>query len=98
MGDDQYPRKLAQVVVAELLKAKGIEAVQLSSLEVLEDLLLRYLAELGRQAHKNAEIARRTVCNPLDVVRTLFLDLKQEMARWCVWCRLFHADVIYDPD
>lgn len=98
MGDDQYPRKLAQVVVAELLKAKGIDAVQLSSLEVLEDLLLRYLAELGRQAHKNAEIARRTVCNPLDVVRTLFLDLKQEMARWCVWCRLFHTDVIYDPD
>lgn len=68
---DQYPRKVAQLVAAELLKAKGFEGVQLSSLEVLEDILLRYLKELGRQAHKNAEIARRTVCNPADVILAL---------------------------
>lgn len=68
---DQYPRKVAQLVAAELLKAKGFEGVQLSSLEVLEDILLRYLKELGRQAHKNAEIARRTVCNPADVMLAL---------------------------
>lgn len=68
---DQYPRKVAQLVVAELLKSKGFEGVQLSSLEVLEDILLRYLKELGRQAHKNAEIARRTVCNPADVALAL---------------------------
>lgn len=68
---DQYPRKVAQLVAAELLKAKGLEGVQLSSLEVLEDILIRYLKDLGRQAHKNAEIARRTVCNPADVMLAL---------------------------
>lgn len=66
---EEYPRKIAQIVAAEMLQSKNIEGVQKSSLEVLEDLLLRYLTELGRQSHKNAEIARRTVCNPTDVVR-----------------------------
>lgn len=65
---EEYPRKIAQIVAAEMLQSKNIEGVQKSSLEVLEDLLLRYLTELGRQSHKNAEIARRTVCNPTDVV------------------------------
>jgi histone H3/H4 len=68
---DEYPRKVAQLVAAELLKAKGFEGVQLSSLQVLEDILLRYLKELGRKAHKNAEIARRTACNPADVMLAL---------------------------
>ncbi|KAI8100810.1 hypothetical protein M9434_005200 [Picochlorum sp. BPE23] len=68
---EEYPRKIAQIVAAEMLQSKSIEGVQKSSLEVLEDLLLRYLTELGRQSHKNAEIARRTVCNPTDVMVAL---------------------------
>lgn len=65
---EEYTRKIAQIVAAEMLQSKSIEGVQKSSLEVLEDLLLRYLTELGRQSRKNAEISRRTVCNPTDVV------------------------------
>ena len=72
MGDE-YARKIAQLVVAQILEKKELDGVQKSALEVLEDLLIRYLSELGRQAHENAEISRRTVCNPVDVVRMVGL-------------------------
>jgi len=70
---DEYARKMAQLVVAQMLGNKGIEGVQHSALEVLEDLLIRYINDLGQHIHSNAEVARRTSCNPLDVVRGLVL-------------------------
>lgn len=76
MGDE-YVRKMAQLVVAQMLCNKGIEGVQHSALEVLEDLLIRYINDLGRHVHSNAEIARRTSCNPLDVVRVLVVFARQ---------------------
>ena len=70
---DEYARKMAQLVVAQMLGNKGIEGVQHSALEVLEDLLIRYINDLGQHIHSNAEVARRASCNPLDVVRGLVL-------------------------
>lgn len=66
-----YPRQVARLVAAELLKSKNIEAVQASTLDVLEDLLIRYILELSRQSKQNAEIARRTNINPMDVIIAL---------------------------
>ena len=43
---DAYPRQVARMVAAELLKAKGVDSVQASCLEVLEDMLIRYMAQL----------------------------------------------------
>jgi histone H3/H4 len=59
------------MVAAELLKSKGVDSVQASCLEVLEDMLIRYMRELSRQSKLNAEVARRTNINPLDVLRAL---------------------------
>ncbi len=68
---DAYPRQVARMVAAELLKAKGVDSVQASCLEVLEDMLIRYMRELSRQSKLNAEVARRTSINPVDVVLAL---------------------------
>jgi len=69
--EKDYPRQVARLVVAELLRAKNIDSVQASALDVLEDLLIRYLLELSRQSKQNAEIARRGSINGMDVMVAL---------------------------
>ena len=66
------------MVAAELLKSKGVDSVQASCLEVLEDMLIRYMRELSRQSKLNAEVARRASVNPVDVV----LALQVQGVRW----------------
>lgn len=66
---DDYSRRVAQLVVGQLLQHRGIESVQTSALQVLEDILVRYIAEIGLQIHAVSELGRRTVCNPTNVVR-----------------------------
>lgn len=68
MSQDDYARSAARVASAQLAEASGFDAVQTSSLDVLSDLLLRYIAQLGTASHAYAELANRTDANPLDVV------------------------------
>lgn len=65
---DQYARAAAKVATAQLAEAAGFEAVDRSSLEVLSELLLRYINEIGAASHSYAESAGRTDSNALDVV------------------------------
>ncbi len=69
--EKDYPRQVARLVVAELLRAKNIDSIQASALDVLEDLLIRYMLELSRQSKQNAEIARRGSINGMDVMVAL---------------------------
>ena len=66
---EQYSREIAKVAVAQIAEATGFQAAQGSAVEVLGDLLLRYLSQLGTAAHSNAEQAGRTEVNLNDVVR-----------------------------
>lgn len=68
---EEYSRAIARVVAAQLAELEGFDAVQESSIEVLSELLLRYLSELCRSAHEYAEMAGRTDSNVADVVLAL---------------------------
>jgi transcription initiation factor TFIID subunit 8 len=68
MSDD-YARAAARVAAAQLTEAAGFDSAQRSSLEVLSDLLLRYIQELGSSSHAYAELAGRAESNALDVVK-----------------------------
>jgi histone H3/H4 len=68
MSQDEYARRAARVAAAQLAEAAGFDRVQSSSLDILSDLLLRYIAEVGTASHAYAELANRTDANPLDVV------------------------------
>lgn len=68
MSQDDYARSVARVVTAQLADAMEFDALQVSSLDVLSDLLLRYITEVGTAAHTYAELANRSEANPLDVV------------------------------
>lgn len=69
-----YSRSIAQIVVAQLAEDAGFETAQKSSLDILSDLLLRYIAEIGRSAHAYADCAQRACPNADDVLKGL-LDM-----------------------
>lgn len=66
-----FSRAVAQVAVAQLAEDAGFETAQTSSLDILSDLLLRYIAEIGRSAHSYADCAQRSCPNADDVLKGL---------------------------
>ena len=72
---EEYSRHLARVVVAQTAESTGFEAVQTSALEVLADLLLCYISQLGSASSGYAQQAGRTDTNVNDLVGTDPLSL-----------------------
>jgi transcription initiation factor TFIID subunit 8 len=68
---EEYARAIAKVVAAQLAEADGFESVQESAIEILSDLLLRYISELSIGAHSYAELATRSQINVPDVLMSL---------------------------
>ena len=52
----QYSRSLLRVVIAQLCQQLGWNAIQSSPLELLTDILERYILQLGCQAHRFSEL------------------------------------------
>jgi len=67
---DQYAREAARVVALQLADSAGFDVVQQSCVEILSDLLLRFINEAGAGSHHYAELAGRSETNPVDVVST----------------------------
>eukprot|EP00891_Asterochloris_glomerata_P002166 jgi/Astpho2/2166/fgenesh1_pg.00040_%23_22_t len=65
---EEYSRHLARVVVAQTAESTGFEAVQTSALEVLADLLLCYISQLGSASSGYAQQAGRTDTNVNDLL------------------------------
>ena len=65
---DRYSRQVARIAVAQMAETTGFDGVQESAVEVLADLMLRYVAQLASASHAYAEVAGRTDCNVNDVV------------------------------
>lgn len=65
---DKYSRQVARIAVAQMAETVGFDGVQESAVEVLADLMLRYIAQLASASHSYAEIAGRTDCNINDLV------------------------------
>ena len=67
-SEDKYARSVAKLVAGQLMAAEGLDSAQRSTLEILSDLLVRYIVEVGAQSHMYAELSHRTECSPTDVV------------------------------
>lgn len=65
---EHYSRHVSKIVVSQLAETAGFHAVQESAVDVLADLMLRYIAQLGSASHSYAELAGRTDCNINDLV------------------------------
>ena len=66
---DSYALAAARIAAAALINAAGFDVCQQSCVDVLADLLLKYVREVGAGSHHFAELAGRTETNPVDVVR-----------------------------
>lgn len=66
---DRYSHQIARIAVAQMAETTGFDSVQESAVEVLADLMLRYVAQLASASHSYAEVAGRTDCNVNDLVR-----------------------------
>ena len=65
---DNYAREAAKIAAAQLADSAGFDVAQASCIDILADLLLRYVHEAGASSHHYAELAGRSETNPVDVV------------------------------
>ena len=70
-GARDYARQAARAAALHLADSAGFDLAQQSCVEILADLLLRYVQEVGAGSHAYAELAGRSETNPVDVVRGL---------------------------
>lgn len=68
---DRYAAQAAFVAVAQVAEAAGFDASQSSVLNILAELLLRFINEVGGASHGYAELAGRTEPNALDILLAL---------------------------
>jgi transcription initiation factor TFIID subunit 8 len=64
---EEYTRRIARVAAAQMAELTGFEAAQESSIEVLAELLTKYVQEVCTAAHAHAETAHRTDFNICDL-------------------------------
>ncbi|KXZ48863.1 hypothetical protein GPECTOR_25g448 [Gonium pectorale] len=87
MADD-YSRRVARVVVAQMAELTGFEAAQESAVEILAELVIKYIQELCTAAHSYAETAHRTDFNVCDLnlalcdMGTSMEDLRKYLDSW----------------
>ena len=71
MAAEEYSRRLARVAVAQMAEMAGFTKAQESAIEILSELLLKYVGELCSTAHSYAELANRTEFNVCDLSSAL---------------------------
>ncbi|CAI9109849.1 OLC1v1009760C1 [Oldenlandia corymbosa var. corymbosa] len=62
---------VARVAVAQLLDDAGFQSFQLSALDALADVAVRYICDIGKTANLYANLAGRSQCNLFDVIQGL---------------------------
>ncbi len=70
MAED-FSRHISRVVASQIAEATGFDACQDSAVEILGDLLLRYLSTVCFGSHSYAELAGRSQSNLSDVLLAL---------------------------
>lgn len=68
---EDFSRAIARCAAGQIADAVGFEAVQESAIDMLSELMLRYISEVGAASHSYAELAGRTDTNAFDVVCSL---------------------------
>ncbi|KAF5180189.1 Transcription initiation factor tfiid subunit [Thalictrum thalictroides] len=70
-GSDEYGRAITKIAVAQICESVGFQNFQQSTLDVLSEVTIRYLRDLGKTAHFYANLGGRTDCNAFDVIQGL---------------------------
>ncbi|GAB4828668.1 hypothetical protein Ancab_018334 [Ancistrocladus abbreviatus] len=70
-GSNEFVRAIARIAVAQVCENAGFQSSQQSALEALADVAVRYIREIGRNAHCYANLAGRTESDALDVIQGL---------------------------
>jgi len=70
MAED-FSRAVARVAAAQIAESAGFDACQDSAIEILADLLLRYLTTICASSHSYAELAGRSQSNLADLLLAL---------------------------
>ncbi|XP_043722297.1 transcription initiation factor TFIID subunit 8-like [Telopea speciosissima] len=70
-GGDDFGRAIAKIAVAQICESAGFQGFQQSAVEVLSEIAIRYLRDLGKTAKFYANLAGRTQCNVFDIVQGL---------------------------
>ncbi|KAG2449975.1 hypothetical protein HYH02_000079 [Chlamydomonas schloesseri] len=87
MAED-YSRRVARVVAAQMAELTGFEAAQESAVEILAELLIKYIQEVCTAAHSYAELSHRTDINICDLnlalgdMGTSTDDLRKYLDSW----------------
>ncbi|CAL0318747.1 unnamed protein product [Lupinus luteus] len=71
VGGDDFAQAIAKIAVAQVCENEGFHAFQQSALEVLSDVSARYILNIGKSAHRCANLAGRAECNVFDVIQGL---------------------------
>eukprot|EP00011_Vannellida_sp_DIVA3-517-6-12_P003655 CAMPEP_0114614014 /NCGR_PEP_ID=MMETSP0168-20121206/5430_1 /TAXON_ID=95228 ORGANISM="Vannella sp., Strain DIVA3 517/6/12" /NCGR_SAMPLE_ID=MMETSP0168 /ASSEMBLY_ACC=CAM_ASM_000044 /LENGTH=269 /DNA_ID=CAMNT_0001825039 /DNA_START=54 /DNA_END=863 /DNA_ORIENTATION=+ len=64
---EQFAREICRVAAAQICKGIGYDSAQVSAIEALTDVIVKYLEEVGYNSHMYAELANRTEGNLHDV-------------------------------
>lgn len=70
-GGEDFAQSAAKVAVAQVCEREGFQTFQLSALETLSDVALRYIHNIGKAANCYANLAGRRECNVFDVIQGL---------------------------
>ncbi|KAL5582134.1 hypothetical protein UlMin_014576 [Ulmus minor] len=70
-GGDDFAQAIAKIAVVQICESEGFQAFQLSALQTMSDIAVRYIQSIGKNAHSYANIAGRTECNIFDIIQGL---------------------------
>lgn len=100
---DEHAHRIAQTVVGQVADVCGYSRVQRHALDLVADILMRYIQEIALYARENTEQARQTDVNARDVVREcgllcltaglVLVFAGGAVPCWCGCC-LLHARVL----
>ncbi|KAA8518722.1 hypothetical protein F0562_016504 [Nyssa sinensis] len=70
-GADEFGRAVLKIAVAQICESVGFQNFNMSGVEALAGIAVRYLRDLGKTASFYAHLAGRTECNVFDVIQGL---------------------------
>ncbi|MCO5548296.1 hypothetical protein L7F22_001753 [Adiantum nelumboides] len=65
---EKFPRAVANVAIAQICESAGFHSIQRSALDILTDIAICYLCNVGKSSQLYANLSNRSESNALDVV------------------------------
>ncbi|XP_074644655.1 uncharacterized protein LOC141901360 isoform X2 [Tubulanus polymorphus] len=96
-GHLAYSRKVLQVGIAQICQQLGWNSIQSSALELMTDIIERYLTEIGKSTHRYCEQFGRTEPN-LDDVALAFQYIGIPLSELEEYAKNFAENVPYPKD